>query len=92
MLLLQDFADYCRFRPTQYNETDVYVCESMYDEAKRQIRPLPNGLKKYKLSGQVNPGIYIMQNTMGGGWQWPLGKMFFFLIFRGGGIKRGNKN
>jgi len=51
--VVQDFADYCRFRPTQYNETDVYVCESMYDEAKRQIRPLPNGLKKYKLSGQA---------------------------------------
>lgn len=41
------------YRPTQYNESDVYVCENLYDEAKRLIRPLPTGLKRYQLSDKV---------------------------------------
>ena len=32
---------------------DVYVSESLFDEAKRMIRPLPNGLKKYVHSPKV---------------------------------------
>eukprot|EP00088_Acartia_fossae_P025373 TRINITY_DN2619_c0_g1_i1.p1 TRINITY_DN2619_c0_g1~~TRINITY_DN2619_c0_g1_i1.p1 ORF type:complete len:664 (-),score=228.07 TRINITY_DN2619_c0_g1_i1:898-2889(-) len=56
-----EFKDYCKQRPTQYNETDVYVCESLFDEAKRLIRPLPpGGLKKYNHSDHVQADeVYI---------------------------------
>jgi len=47
--LVQDVREYSLLRPTHYAETDVYVCESLFDEAKRQIRPLPTGLKKYHM-------------------------------------------
>ena len=41
-------------RPTEIPEIDVYVCESLYDEARRQVRPLPvEGLKKYSHSSAV---------------------------------------
>lgn len=33
-------------RPTELPETDVFVCESLYDEARRQIKKF-DGLKKY---------------------------------------------
>ena len=32
---------------------DVFVCDSLYDEAKRLIRPLSGGLKKYNLTDKV---------------------------------------
>lgn len=32
-------------RLTEINESDVYICESRYLEAERQIRKLPKGLK-----------------------------------------------
>ena len=35
----------CR-RPTQYNESEVYVCESLFDEGKRLILPLVGGAMK----------------------------------------------
>lgn len=34
-------------RPTEVPETDVYVCESLYDEARRQVKKF-EGLKKYQ--------------------------------------------
>ena len=52
-ICFQDYKDYIMYRPTQYNEEDVYVCENLFDEAKRQIRPLPTGLKKYRVSAKV---------------------------------------
>eukprot|EP00095_Tigriopus_kingsejongensis_P009080 maker-scaffold742_size103727-snap-gene-0.20 protein:Tk09080 transcript:maker-scaffold742_size103727-snap-gene-0.20-mRNA-1 annotation:"protein polybromo-1 isoform x2" len=46
--------DYKASRPTQYKESDVYICESVYDESKRIIRGhLDDGLKQYEFSGTV---------------------------------------
>ena len=33
-------------RPTQYVETEVYICESLFDEGKRLIMPLVGGVMK----------------------------------------------
>ena len=42
-----EMEEYQRQRATQYGETDVYVCESVYDESKRVVRVMaPEGLKK----------------------------------------------
>jgi len=41
--------EYKSMRPTHHEEVDVYICESVYDESRRQIRPLPpTGLKTYE--------------------------------------------
>ncbi|XP_040572090.1 protein polybromo-1 isoform X2 [Lepeophtheirus salmonis] len=53
---VMDASDYIIGRPTSYVETDVYVCESVFDETKRVIRSsLPNGggLKRYEYSSLV---------------------------------------
>uniref|UniRef100_A0A1B6CN38 Protein polybromo-1 n=1 Tax=Clastoptera arizonana TaxID=38151 RepID=A0A1B6CN38_9HEMI len=43
-----EHSEYISCRPTEIREYDVYVCESMYDEAKRTVKELPrDGLKKY---------------------------------------------
>lgn len=43
-------------RPTEIPETDVYVCESVYDEAKKQIhRNIKGGLRKFTHSQMVTP-------------------------------------
>lgn len=35
-------------RPTETAENEVFLCESMYEESRRQIKKLPrDGLKKY---------------------------------------------
>lgn len=41
-------------RPTEVPEADVFVCESLYDEARRQIKRF-EGLKKYHL---LDPRIH----------------------------------
>merc|ERR1719150_1053027 len=46
-----EVSDFKTMRPTHYDETDVYICESVYDESRRQIGPLPpTGLKTYEHS------------------------------------------
>lgn len=43
-----DFNDYTTCRGTETSEADVYLCESLYEESRRQIKKLPrDGLKKY---------------------------------------------
>lgn len=53
-------------RPTEYLESDVYVCESVYDEVKRTVRELPReGLKKYTHSAQVTQDeIYFFRRLI----------------------------
>ncbi len=35
-------------RPTELGESDIFLCESFYEESRRQIKKLPrDGLKKY---------------------------------------------
>ncbi|KAG1687281.1 Protein polybromo-1 [Nymphon striatum] len=48
-----DLKDYTSRRLTEVPENDVFVCESRYMEAERQIRKLPKGLKKPPLSSKV---------------------------------------
>jgi len=43
-----DFNDYTTCRPTELCENDTFLCESLYEESRRQIKKLPReGLKKY---------------------------------------------
>lgn len=37
---------FCLVRPTEILEQDVYICESRYQEAERQIRKLVKGIKR----------------------------------------------
>lgn len=52
-------------RPTEIPESDVYVCESTYDESKKLVkRNMPgNGLRKFSHSQLVTPDeIYHFKN------------------------------
>ncbi|XP_037079374.1 protein polybromo-1-like [Pollicipes pollicipes] len=42
-----DYNDYCSRRPTEIPESDVYICENLFDESKRQIVPRGGELKRY---------------------------------------------
>ncbi len=44
-----EYAEYTSTRPTEIQENDVFLCESIYDELKKQVRKLmvPGGLKKF---------------------------------------------
>uniref|UniRef100_L7M5U2 Protein polybromo-1 n=1 Tax=Rhipicephalus pulchellus TaxID=72859 RepID=L7M5U2_RHIPC len=60
-----DCKDYTTCRLTEINETDVYICESRYLEAERQIRKLPKGLKKFSHSEAVTPDeVYYFKNPI----------------------------
>ncbi|OON18820.1 Bromodomain protein, partial [Opisthorchis viverrini] len=39
-------VDYCQARPTEFNDHDVYLCDSKYFEDERVIRKLKKGLKE----------------------------------------------
>jgi protein polybromo-1 len=53
-------------RPTEIPEHDVYVCESVYDEARRQVKKLSReGLKKYSHSNAVTEDeIYFFRRLI----------------------------
>lgn len=40
-------------RITEIPESDVFICTSLYDELNRQIKKLPEGLKKFTHSSAV---------------------------------------
>lgn len=40
-------------RPTEIAETDIYVCESVYDESNRVARKLKAGLRKFEHTKDV---------------------------------------
>ena len=48
------------------HETDIYFCESVYDESKRLVTGyLPNGMKVYEHSGTVQcDEIYFFKNPI----------------------------
>ena len=51
-------------RPTEYAEDDVFVCESQYKEAERQIRKLKN-IKRYSVSNKVvDDEIYFFKKPI----------------------------
>ena len=53
-------------RPTVFNEADIYICESVYDETKRIVRELPReGIKKYNHSNAVTQDeIYFFRRII----------------------------
>lgn len=54
-------------RPTEIPESDVYVCESTYDESKKQIRKnvQGQGLRKFSHSQLVTPDeIYHLKTPI----------------------------
>ncbi|XP_050044386.1 protein polybromo-1-like isoform X4 [Dermacentor andersoni] len=60
-----DCKEYTTCRLTEINETDVYICESRYLEAERQIRKLPKGLKKFVHSEVATPDeVYYFKNPI----------------------------
>jgi len=61
-----EMKEYVAQRPTQYAESDVYVCESVFDEGKRCVRgPIQNGLKAYDHSAQVHADeVYFFKNPI----------------------------
>nr|CAD7402573.1 unnamed protein product [Timema poppensis] len=61
-----EHAEYISCRPTEIPESDVYVCESMYDEAKQQVKKLMReGLKKYSHSNAVSEDeIYFFRRLI----------------------------
>lgn len=52
-----EYYEYITKRPTEIPENDMYLCESIYDEMKKQIRKLqtPGGLRKFTHSQAVVP-------------------------------------
>uniref|UniRef100_A0A182Q1C5 Polybromo-1 n=1 Tax=Anopheles farauti TaxID=69004 RepID=A0A182Q1C5_9DIPT len=50
-----DQSEYITRRPTEIAESDVYMCESIFDEFKKQIRKIvaPSGLRKFTHSQMV---------------------------------------
>ncbi|XP_052893042.1 protein polybromo-1 [Anopheles moucheti] len=50
-----DQSEYITRRPTEIGESDVYMCESIFDEFKKQIRKIvaPSGLRKFTHSQMV---------------------------------------
>lgn len=56
-----------KVRPTEIPESDVYVCESTFDESKKLIRRniLGQGLRKFNHSQLVTPDeIYLLKNSI----------------------------
>ena len=60
-------ADYCRKRQTELSEDDVFVVESRYQEAEREIRKIVkgSGLKQFQLSKEVHEDeVFYFQNEI----------------------------
>lgn len=53
-------------RPTEVAEQDVYVCESLYEEARRQVHKLGrDGIKKYQHAGDaIEDEIYFFRRLI----------------------------
>ncbi|GFG36133.1 hypothetical protein Cfor_02751 [Coptotermes formosanus] len=68
-----EHGEYISCRPTEIPEQDVYVCESVYDEARRQVRKLSReGLKKYSHSNAVTEDeIYFFRRLINPPKVWP---------------------
>ncbi|CAH1403720.1 unnamed protein product [Nezara viridula] len=64
--IVLEHSEHISCRPTEFSESDVYICESIYDEVKRTIRELPReGLKKYTHSSAVTQDeIYFFRKLI----------------------------
>ncbi|CAG0881534.1 unnamed protein product [Darwinula stevensoni] len=60
-----DHDHYTTSRPTEIDEGDVYICESMYEEGKQLIKKLKDGLKVYTHSHRVHADeIYYFRRPL----------------------------
>ncbi|XP_067618528.1 protein polybromo-1 [Eurosta solidaginis] len=52
---VMEISDYVSSRPTEIQESDVYICESVYDELRKSLRKLNTigGLRKFQHSPEV---------------------------------------
>uniref|UniRef100_A0A1I8PEL3 Protein polybromo-1 n=1 Tax=Stomoxys calcitrans TaxID=35570 RepID=A0A1I8PEL3_STOCA len=50
-----EFQEYITSRPTEFVESDVYICEAAYDELKKSLRKFnaPNSIRKFRHSPEV---------------------------------------
>lgn len=50
-----EYQDYITCRPTEFPESDVFICEASYDEIKKSLRKFstPNSLRKFHHSSEV---------------------------------------
>ncbi|XP_048486476.1 protein polybromo-1 isoform X3 [Plutella xylostella] len=61
-----DYEEYLKCRPTEIPESDVFVCESLYDESNRVARKLKSGLRKFEHSKDVTVDeIYYFPKRLG---------------------------
>ncbi|XP_045540013.1 protein polybromo-1 [Papilio machaon] len=61
-----DYDDYLKCRPTEIAESDVFVCESVYDESNRVARKLKTGLRKFEHTKDVTVDeIYFFPKPLG---------------------------
>ncbi|XP_068625426.1 protein polybromo-1 isoform X1 [Battus philenor] len=61
-----DYDDYLKCRPTEISESDVFVCESVYDESNRVARKLKTGLRKFEHTKDVTVDeIYFFPKPLG---------------------------
>ncbi|XP_053619347.1 protein polybromo-1 isoform X3 [Plodia interpunctella] len=61
-----DYDDYLKCRPTEIAESDVFVCESVYDESSRVARKLKAGLRKMEHTKDVTVDeIYFFPKPLG---------------------------
>ncbi|XP_064633737.1 protein polybromo-1-like isoform X4 [Lineus longissimus] len=59
------YKDYCTSRPIEYNENDVFLCESKYLDQERAIRKISKGLKRFQLSPRVcDDEIYFFRKPI----------------------------
>lgn len=62
-----EYHEYTTRRPTEIAENDLYLCESIYDELKKQIKKLntPGGLRKFTHGQAVVPDeIYFFKRSI----------------------------
>lgn len=67
VILHHTYFLFCTVRPTEISESDVYVCESTYDEAKKATRRNIQGLglRKFTHSQLVTPDeIFHFKNPI----------------------------
>ncbi|KAL0270693.1 UNVERIFIED_CONTAM: hypothetical protein PYX00_008011 [Menopon gallinae] len=62
---IMEQADYISCRPTEIDEKDVYICQSVYNEQRRQLSKLVSGLKRYTHSDTVTQDeIYFFRRLI----------------------------
>ncbi|XP_026322963.1 protein polybromo-1 isoform X2 [Hyposmocoma kahamanoa] len=61
-----DYDDYLKCRPTEIAESDVYLCESVYDESNRVARKLKTELRKFEHTKDVTVDeMYFFSRPLG---------------------------